>query len=181
MKKIIFFVLSSVFVFVITLLVRLGGFKTVEIKISEYPSLFMAYKDHLGPYHKIAQVIAEVEAWASTHHLNCPRTFGEYIDDPRTVDERRLRSNGGCLVDAAFALNLKTESTDPKIQLKTLPAKKYLVARFTGAPSIGPFKVYPKVEQYMQAHNLKPVGPVFEIYTIKNNSEAITEYLFSFE
>lgn len=179
MKKIIFFVFSSILVFTATLCVRLGGFKAVHIEISEYPELNLAYKEHIGPYHKIAQVITEVEAWAQTQHLPCAQTFGEYIDDPRVSDERRLRSNGGCLIDKASSRSLDLNTSN--IKIKTVPAKKYILARFTGAPSIGPLKVYPKVEDYMLKHNLKRTGSVFEIYTIKSNSESTTEYLFSFE
>lgn len=190
MKKIVFFVFSSIIVFTTTLFVRLGGFKPVDIELSDYPNLHLAYKEHLGPYHKIAGVITEVETWVGSQHLSCDRTFGEYLDDPRTTDERRLQSNGGCIIDATSALTLEKSlkvlrpSNDPiasDIKIKAIPAKKYLLARFTGAPSIGPFKVYPKVEKYMREHNLKSTGAVFEIYTIKNNSEATTEYLFSYD
>lgn len=181
MKKLVFFFFSSLIVFAVTIYFRLGGHKPVEVSLTDYPELSIVYKEHVGPYHKINDVIVAVENWATINKLNCRRTFGEYLDDPRTVDERRLRSRGGCVVDglapeAASQLNL----TDG-LQYQLLIAKKYVIAKFTGAPSISPFKVYPKVEQFMVEHNIKPVGSIIEIYTFNSANEALTEYLFAYE
>ncbi len=37
----------------------------------------------------------------------CTRTFGEYMDDPQQVEEARLRSRVGCIVETAPAVCLR--------------------------------------------------------------------------
>lgn len=171
MKKLLLFILSSILVFAATLYYRLGAFKKVDIKYQEYPELHLLFKEHFGPYHKINDIIVEVETWAIGQNISCKKTFGEYFDDPRTVEERRLRSLAGCVLDS------QTNGNND-IQYKYIPAKKYVVAKFDGAPSISPLKVYPKVENYIKEKNLSPVGPIIEIYTLINERSATTEYLF---
>ena len=171
MKKFLLFILSSVLVFAATVYYRLGAYKDVTITYQSYPELHLLYKEHHGPYHKINDVIVDVEAWASAHNISCTKTFGEYIDDPRTVEERRLRSNGGCILDSAF-------ETNDQYKYKHIDTQKYVLAKFDGAPSISPFKVYPKVENFIKENNLVQVGTTIEVYSILNERTAHTEYLF---
>jgi AraC family transcriptional regulator len=162
MKKLIFFILSSVLVFAATVYYRLGAYKGVDIEVKKMDSLY---------YHKINDDILEVESWAHAHNLNCAKTFGEYLDDPRKVEERRLRSNGGCVLDNPLIGN------SPYLYKKT-EANRYIIAHFTGAPSIGPFKVYPKVEEFMLKKHIPMPAAVIEIYNIYDNEHSLTDYLF---
>lgn len=171
-KKLIFFVLSSFLVFSATMYYRLGAYKKVEIHVEERPAMYLLYKEHFGAYHKISEVISAVESWARTHRVPCEKTFGEYLDDPRNVEERRLRSIGGCL------FNEPLKESSPFLS-KTLPMQRFIVARFTGAPSLGPIKVYPKVEEYMKTNKILAPSSIFEIYEFSDPKNPITEYLFS--
>lgn len=171
MKKVLLFFLSSFIVFAATIFYRLGGYKPVDVRYQEHPELKLLYKEHIGPYHKINDVLREVETWAVTHGLACSRTFGEYFDDPRTTEERRLRSHGGCVLD-------ETPKDSGEFKFKIVAPNKYVIAKFEGAPSISPLKVYPKAEKFMSEHKLAQNGAVIEIYLIKSESEAVTEYLF---
>lgn len=173
MKKLVFFLLSSLIIFAATVYYRLGAYKPVQIETRTYPELHLLYKEHLGAYHKINVVITEVEAWAATHNIPCSRTFGEYLDDPRQVDERRLRSFGGCVLNGPLAETIATP-----ISYKLVPSRQYVVAQFDGAASISPMKVYPKVEAYLSTHQLKMSDSVIEIYSIRGEREMSTEYLF---
>lgn len=186
MRKLIFFVVSSLLVFAITIFFRLGGHKNVEIEVAHYPDLHFLYKEHIGAYHKINDVIQVVEAWAAENHIPCPRTFGQYLDDPRLIEERRLRSLGGCVLEGSIEFldhfskqNQKMDQLDLSYAL--IPSRKYVVARFDGAPSIGPMKVYPKVEKFLSENNWALDGSVIEIYTIKSKNKALTEYLFPYK
>jgi AraC family transcriptional regulator len=174
MRKVVFFVFSSMIVFSITLFFRLGGHKDVLIEVGEYPEMKLGYKDHYGPYHKINSAITFVENWAKSQNISCEKTFGEYFDDPRSVEERRLRSIGGCI------LNTKIVPTE-FILYKEIPKRTYVKATFAGAPSIGPFKVYPKVEEYIKSHNLNAKGAPIEVYTIHSTQAAVVEYYFPIE
>lgn len=182
MKTLLFFIFSSVLVFLATLFFRLGGHKPVDVVRAERPELHILFKDHQGPYHSINDVILSVEAWASQHNLSCTQTFGEYFDDPRQVDERQLRSRGGCILNRQLSQELmESLKTSPGLNATSIPARHYITAAFHGAPSIGPFKVYPKVEDYFENEGLVRDGAVIEIYTILSKNEAQTEYLFPFK
>ena len=154
------------------LYIYLGASKSVEILIEEQPPLTLLFLDHTGAYHYIGTKIGEVETWASKNNVACPRTFGEYLDSPEAVDQDRLRSRGGCIVQKPL-----TRAPAEGMRLEDRPGRRYLVARFEGSPSIGPFKVYPKVYAFIESKRLKSDGPVLEIYTV-NGDAVLTEYLF---
>ena len=43
---------------------------------------------------------------------------------------------------------------------------------------LGPYKVYPKISEYMNSNNLKQGASVIEIYEMINEKELLTKYLF---
>lgn len=150
----------------------LGAFKAVDISESEKAAMKVIYKEHTGSYHKIVTIIEEVEAWAKKNNIDCAESFGEYIDDANKVEEARLRSRGGCIV-ASIPANLPEG-----FLAREIPARKYVVATFEGSPGIGPLKVYPKAESYMQERQLVLDGPIIEIYVIHSQKSMTTTYLF---
>lgn len=149
----------------------LGFYKPVEITNIENVKMLLLALPHEGAYHKILPTIQKVEAWAKEHDIPCEKTFGEYIDDPREVDEVRLRSFGGCVV-AQVPTNLQAP-----MQVREFSEPRVVLARFFGSPSIGPFKVYPKVEQWLQQNNWQTKGATLEIY-IPNETQFMTEFYF---
>ncbi|MEK6627442.1 MAG: GyrI-like domain-containing protein [Bdellovibrionota bacterium] len=164
-----------------------GAFKSVSIDQDERGPFTVVYKTHIGPYHKIVSTIEEVEKWARNNNLKCRLSFGEYFDDPRIVEEGRLNSRGGCLIDPLveeekiilkklklnFAENFPSDFFVAEIE-KT----KAVVALFTGAPGIGPLKVYPKADDYLREHKLTRKGSVIEIYEIFDKRSMQTTYLW---
>ncbi len=160
-----------------------GAFKTVSVDVDERGPYTIIFKPHLGAYHKIVTTIEEVEAWAKANGLKCRLSFGEYFDDPRVVEEGRLNSRGGCILDP---LN-KDETTRLESVRKLMPAdfkiaeipkSRAVVALFTGAPGIGPLKVYPKAEDYISEHKLTRQGSVIEIYEIFDRKSMQTTYIW---
>ena len=154
----------------------LGFYKPVEIEVINRGPMHLLYKSHIGAYHLIGPVIQEVESWAREHKLACDITFGEYIDDPASVDQDRLRSRGGCLVESAPSLR----SPQLPFQFEERAGNSYVVAHFTGSPSIGPFKVYPKVRKYLEMQHLKSSHPVIETYRV-HEGQVDTDFLFPLE
>lgn len=177
LRYFLFLVLSSVVVFIATVFFRLGAHKDVIITTEELQPLGVLWTKHIGPYHEVNSSILKVEEWARSQNIPCTRTFGVYLDDPAVVDEVRLRSEVGCVLDGISSLIL-AESLPEWLQLKSLDEGKYVVAKFGGAPSIGPFKVYPKVNDYIEEHRLQKAGAPIEIYRIIGEREAETEYRF---
>lgn len=150
----------------------LGVSKPVEVAIQEKGAIYLLYSKHTGAYHKINATIEKVEAWARANGVLCRQTFGEFLDDPQAVDEDRLRSHAGCVLNQP----LGSIAHEPFIYEERKPGR-YAVAEFTGSPAIGPMKVYPKVRKFLDQERLRSSAPVVEVYTINGNSVR-TEYLF---
>lgn len=154
----------------------LGFTQPVEITVEERGPLVLVYRLHLGAYHQIAPAIIEVEKWARDNGVACPKTFGEFLDDPASVDQDRLRSHAGCVVEKEVAVTLP-EGFNQEVR----PKRHYVVGRFSGSPSIGPIKVYPKVKDYLQTQRLKSASlAVIETYLIRGEN-VTTEFLFPIE
>lgn len=160
--------------FVIHLITYLGIFRPVEIETGIRPATGLLYKDHLGPYHKINAVISEVEAWAKANGVECKLTFGEYFDDPSAIEEVRLRSRGGCLTTA------KPSQFPNDFKYEDSPETKAVVAKFSGSPAVGPYRVYGKVTDYMSEGRLLSTGPTREVYEVLSDNAMNTTYYFPF-
>ncbi|WP_413580780.1 GyrI-like domain-containing protein [Bdellovibrio sp. HCB288] len=175
MRYIIVFVIVMVASFGGYLATYLGAFKGVEISEAQQGPFKTLYIEHVGPYHKVNKVIEKVEKFMASKGTICQRTFGEYLDDPRQVEEARLRSRVGCLIESM--------PTDVPENMKegVIPANHYVVAVFTGSPGIGPLKVYPRVEEYLQQKGLAKTATaieIYEIHSITEKSAMTTTYLF---
>ena len=174
MKKAIFTTIAAILAFSVFMYFRLGMNKTVMLEAREAGPFKTLYQKHTGPYYKIAEKIEFVEKWALANGVSCSKTFGQYIDDPQSVDEDRLQSEGGCIVE------------DMPSDLKPLEGmivgeiakRKYLMAKFDGAPSVGPYTVYPKAFEWLSKNSMTLDGPIVEIYNVLNAKEVVTEYLF---
>lgn len=175
MKYVLFFILVAMVSFGLFLANYLGAFKGVDITQGDQGPYKIVYLEHVGPYHKVNKIIEQVEKFMQSQGAPCGRTFGEYMDDPQSVEEARLRSRVGCIVETYPA------SLPEDFKTGELPGRKYVVAVFTGSPGIGPLKVYPRVNDYMLKEHLKQSGAVIEIYEIHSITEKnamTTTYLF---
>lgn len=167
--------LIAIIVYAFYLAQYLGAFKSVIIAESKAGPFHFLYKTHVGPYHKINESLQEVESWAKSNSINCKLTFGEYLDNPETTEEKRLRANVGCLLDQPL-----TSLPEGFLQT-TKPEQTYVTAQFEGASSIGPIKVYPRVKEYFLKMNYKFPEASLEIYEILSEKSMTTKYLFSLE
>lgn len=175
MKYILIFVAVAILSFALFLSTYLGVFKGVDISEASHGPYKTVYLEHVGPYHKVNKVIETVEKYMASQGAVCGRTFGEYMDDPQVVEEARLRSKVGCIVETV------PEKLPEDFKSGEIPERKYVVAVFTGSPGIGPLKVYPRVNDFMLKKNLKMAGAVVEIYEIHSITEKnamTTTYLF---
>jgi hypothetical protein len=86
-----------------------------------------------------------------------------------------LRSRGGCLSEEQFKGQVPDGFT-----FEERPVHEYVVAKFSGSPSIGPYKVYPKVKSYAAEKGLKLGDAVIEVYTVEG-SYVTTTYCFPIE
>ena len=182
-KHTFFAITIGLVIFFLYLMQYTGAFKSVTVAQDQRGPYTLIFKDYTGPYHKIVSTIEEVEKWARDNGLKCRLSFGEYFDNPATVEEGRLRARGGCLVDPKDK-NEDKVFADLKDKLpegyksEIYPETKAAVALFTGAPGIGPLKVYPKAEEFMKEQNLTRKGPVLEIYEILEKNSMQTVYIW---
>lgn len=165
----------TILIFGIALLVRVGAFKTVTIETAEAGPFKVVFRGHVGPYHKIVPEIEAVEKWAAQNGETCKWSFGEYLDNPDLVEEDRMHSNAGCVVEKDWNGQLPEG-----LFYREIPKRNYLIATFDGAPSIGPQKVYPKVGRQMEENNLKSDGAVIEFYEKVGDTGVVTRYHFPF-
>jgi hypothetical protein len=161
----------------------LGAFKPVALHEAPIGNLRVLALEHIGPYHKIAPDIEKVEAWAKANGIECQKTFGQYFDDPRQVEEGRLRSRGGCIwgsdVQSAYP-EQKLPTLPQGFEMSEIPATQALIAVFEGSPAIGPSKVYSKAEEYFSQVPYKRGSSVVEVYEIHSQKAMTTTYFFPF-
>lgn len=170
-------------IFLLYLFQYTGAFKTVTVDQDERGPYTVIFKTHIGPYHKIVSTIEEIETWTKANGLKCRLSFGEYFDDPRMVEEGRLNSRGGCLIDPLIeeeknVLEKLKTNLPQDYKIDEIPKTKAVVALFTGAPGIGPLKVYPKAEDYITEHKLSRKGSVIEIYEVFDKRAMQTTYVW---
>ena len=164
--------LVSLIALVAYLFFYLGLYKSADVRRESRGPLQLLFISHIGAYHEIGPTIREVELWAQAHHVDCAKTFGEYLDDPQAMDQDRLRSRGGCVVNAKPSAPL-----DPGLEYVEYPAGDYVVGRFSVSPAVGPWKVYPKIKQFMFDQRFRTSAGAIEIYSVHGDA-VDTEYLF---
>lgn len=165
---------SLILLFMAYLAYHLGVFKPVTMDMGEFGPFHLVYKKHLGAYHKIVPTIETVEQWIKTQGELCTQSFGEFLDDPKHMEQERLRSNAGCLVSKPLTVPLP-----PEFEQKTVPMQFFIRGHFDGSPAIGPYKVYLKAQGLMKEKALVPNGPVIEIYEIRPEQKMKTSYYFT--
>lgn len=175
MKWIVLSLLTFIFWVGLYLYIYLGFSKPVEISFTTSPEMVMIYKEHFGPYHKINSVIVDVEKWLDDQGIQCDSTFGEYLDDPNEVSEDRLKSYGGCLFEKG-AEKLSQLERPEEIKFKVTPSKKAIKASFDGSPAIGPFRVYPKINEMVRDQRLVRDGGSVEVYVVQGSQMTTTYY-----
>lgn len=179
----LFAVTLGLIIFFLYLFQYTGAFKSVDIAQDTRGPYTIIFKEHVGAYHQIVKKIEEVETWSRAQGFNCRLSFGEYFDNPRLVEEGRLRSRGGCLIDlslpneALLYEKIKSELPDD-FKTAVIPANPSVVALFTGAPGIGPLKVYPKAEDFIAENKLIKKSNVIEIYEVFNQNSMQTTYIW---
>lgn len=181
MKWLVLSVFTLIFWVVLYLYLYLGFFKSVDVRVGEMPGFVLVYKDHIGPYHQINESLKTVEEALYKKGFPCSKTFGEFLDDPNEISEDRLRSHVGCAFDkkggqlSVAEEKIRKVSKDLGYQFDFRRAKSAVVAKFQGSPAIGPFKVYPKMEEVILDQRLAKEGPVIEVYEVQGD-EVLTTY-----
>lgn len=165
------FFLAMILSFVVTGF-YLGYYKKVDKSLGDSPPLHLLGLEQQGSYHLANQGIELVEAFAKTHNIPCPQSFGMYFDDPEKVEAEQLRSFVGCVIDRP----LNEVKLPEGWSQRRLDTEKSYLAEFDGSPALGPLKVYPEVKAWFKKNHL--VYPYsLEIYQM-TGSRFKTRYIF---
>ena len=170
--------------FAVAVFVHLGAYKSPHIAVRSIPAMTLLYTEHIGPYNEVAPLMDKVQQWARAHHLSCDKTFGLYLDNPQTTEERRLRSHVGCvLTSPAPAPDVLCPTptggaagSSNCYKAEQFPAGRYIWASFDGSPAIGPLKVYPRIYEFARDHRLKTSASSLEVYIVRGQMNLTTEY-----
>jgi len=154
-----------------------GYFKSVTINEVGPKYFSLIGLKHDGAYHRIVEKIQKVESVIKALGGDCHESFGVYLDDPTQVEQARLRSFGGCIIqDANWVKDHEVQLS--QFQVARWGAARLIEAYFEGSPGIGPLKVYPRVSDYVRGRDLTLEASVLEIYRMIENDRMVTYYYF---
>jgi hypothetical protein len=179
--KIVLIILALSLAIGIGVLWNFGAFANVTVSEKIVPHMTIVYARHTGDYKKIRKVIDTVYMnLLVKEKIGSSRGFGLYYDNPREAPRERLRSLGGCILDAPDEYKADSLRRDG-YKVAVLPQTTALYAEFPlkGPLSVlfGVFKTYPRMITLLNEKNISP-RPFMEIY---NPSMKKIEYLMEYD
>lgn len=170
MKKNTFYLIFILIAGIVGGLFYFGILQEIQIHEQEAGPFKVVYETHIGDYSKIAKIQNELYNSLMNDGINTTKGFGIYYDNPKEVEKERLRSEGGIIIDEENYA--KISELKGKYNVKDIPKTKNVVATFPYRNKysimIGIFKVYPKLNEYIEEKDYKQ-SPVMEIYDSSNN------------
>ena len=163
-------IVLSVFVLLIFVFGFFGGFYKVNIQVNNINGEILVYEDVIGAYNQTKKVIDKIYyKLLNKFKIETEKGFGIFYDNPKNVEQSKLRSEVGCIIESIDSEML--EQIKKHFKVKTLPNEKYLFAEFPfkGFLSImiGMVKIYQKFGKYISENNY-PDGPIMKIYDVPN-------------
>lgn len=148
-----------------------GGFRQVDISISESGGEVLVYEKMLGDYRQSAEVMDRVYyTLLNEDKIETFKGFGIYYDNPQEVEHSVLRSDVGCILEETDIS--KIPQLQEKYSVRTFPVKEYIIAEFPykGKASVfvGIMKVYPQINAFAEENGYSEDGAVMEIYDMPN-------------
>jgi hypothetical protein len=163
-------VIVALLVIIILIYTHFGGFAKINIRIEKQGGETLVYENMTGAYSQATKVTMKVyDDLLNNDKIETTKGFGIYYDNPKNVEQSKLRSEIGCIVEDID--NNRVEQLKQRYQVKILPDSECIVAEFPfkGGISImlGLLKVYPALNKYIQAYHYTD-GPIMEIYDVPN-------------
>lgn len=141
-----------------------------KIKTEAVGGEMIVYKKVTGDYKQTSSVTTEVyEYLLNDFKIEAYKGVGIFYDNPKNVKKEDLKSEVGCIIESKDINKLTISNC--KYEIKQLSYHQLSVTEFLykGWISIliGLSRVYPKLEKYVEMHNL-PNNPTIEIYDVPN-------------
>ncbi|MEN7982462.1 MAG: GyrI-like domain-containing protein [Nanoarchaeota archaeon] len=169
MKKSGFYFVLILIASVIFGLYYFGIIQEVQIKEQEVGPFKVVYKTHIGDYSEVGKIQNEIVSSLLDNRINTTKWFGIYYDNPQEIEKSGLRSEVGVIIDEKDYSEIMM--LKGKYNIKNIPKSKNVVATFPYRNKysimLGVFKVYPKLNKYIEEKNYLP-SPIMEIYDSTN-------------
>ncbi len=176
MKKNTFYLVSILIASFVGGLFYFGILQEVTIQEQEIGPLKIVYETHLGDYSNVGEIQDKIYSSLREDGINTTKGFGIYYDNPKEVEKSLLRSETGVIIEEKDYSRISELRV--KYNVKDIPKAKNVIATFPYRNKysimFGVFKVYPKLNKYIEEKNYKP-SPAMEIYD-KENQRIV--YLF---
>ena len=148
-----------------------GGFKKLEIKVSEKGGETVAYESILGDYRQSGVVMDKIYySLLNNENIETYKGYGKYFDNPKRVEKDKLRSEAGCIIETKDLG--KIDKLESKFKIQELPVEDYITTEFPYKGKASVFvsimKVYPALSNYAEKKGYDIDGAVIEIYDIPN-------------
>ncbi|KAH0791839.1 GyrI-like domain-containing protein [Histomonas meleagridis] len=167
------FLLILLIAVIIYLIWATGILEKIEAKITEFPSMTLAYIPVTGPYKEAYKKTAKVEQIIKEKtnvDLSKQPCFGIYYDNPQTVEPSKCRSIVGKLLPDGFKLETIEGISYAKIEKKEKSIQVEYPLRSIFGIFAGIYRCYPVLQR---THQLKcqgeNVSAAIEIYGWKGN------------
>lgn len=168
--KIILIVATLLIVILAIIALRSGVFHRVEITEKEIGPFKIAYEEYTGPYKETGKIQDRIySSLREEDNIETYRGIGIYYDDPKETPAEECRSKVGCIIEEQDYD--KIENLKDKYNILNIARQRMIYSEFPYKSKLsimtGIFKVYPKIEQYVQ-NNDYDYHESIEIYDVPN-------------
>ena len=150
-----------------------GGFRDLTVKEESFGPYHFVYMDHVGAYRETGKIYQELDTLFSEKKIAILGMAGLYYDNPGVVEDAKLRSSIGAVVDKKLYDSIKL----PKMKKKIISKRSYIYTDFpfTNYISmvIGIKKAYPVLGEYARSQNF----PKYE-YREKNYTDQFSMEIY---
>ncbi len=127
--KIILIILAILLVLIIGIYAYYGGFRKIKFNVERQGGETIVYENMLGAYKQAPQIQNKIYyALLNDEKIETTKGIGVYYDNPKKVEEAKMRSEIGCVLNDTDSATL--EKLAGKYQIKTLPESNFIVAEF---------------------------------------------------
>lgn len=168
--RILIIVFISIIVLFLSVYAYFGGFRTVEFEERNTGGEIFVYEKVTGNYKQSPVVMDSIYyALLNDFGIETTKAVGVYYDNPQHVEEAKLRSEIGCLLDTPVDSILIAKLSD-RFKVKALPEGRYVIGEFPNKGSlsviVGILNVYPALDKFINERRYKVNGPITEIYDV---------------
>lgn len=164
-------IVAAILILILLVYSYYGGFKNIKPQITKCGGETLVFEKVTGHYKQSAVVSDRVyDKLIKDYNIKTTKGFGLYYDNPQKVEESKLRSEVGCILESKDVE--KTEELKKDFNVSVFATEEYIVAEFPfkGKMSVilGIMKVYPALNKFAEENGYNPDSPVMEIWDVPN-------------